>query len=369
MTEEQLNKLNIYELRTLARRTGVVSPTSKRKDELIREVIAINSGSKERHISKTKQGRPPKNFVGYGLINVFMPEEQNSLYPDRLPSAYMSLAQNQPKFTVGDVKSFIGYVEFLTSNSIILRPYDLTSRECVYVPIEIAERYNLRAGDLLEVEIEPASIDSPAICKDVFTINACPISKYSPDTRLEYFDIRHIKPTKVIEFNNQEYSFLKMKHGEMIFVYCNNNNETTITATEMLNSVKDGRKLYINPSIIEKNRVSLDGLENTEKFVSSIISDEQNTKRVLNLAINRIKRIVEKGDRVIVLIDDVKTISLVDDNLFLTKNLLSLTKEGGNSGSATIIALVPNNEKINLSLNKLCDKSYDLVDGKFIERK
>ena len=40
--ENKLNELNIFALRDLARKTGVSSPTSKKKEELIKNIIEIN---------------------------------------------------------------------------------------------------------------------------------------------------------------------------------------------------------------------------------------------------------------------------------------------------------------------------------------
>ena len=60
--ENRLNDLNIYALRELGRRVGVNSPTSKKKDELIKDILSIQNGEKEPVQQKTKQGRPPKTF-------------------------------------------------------------------------------------------------------------------------------------------------------------------------------------------------------------------------------------------------------------------------------------------------------------------
>ena len=73
MTEEQLNELSIFALRELARRTGVYAPTSKKKSELIKNIIEISEGKKEPYIAKTKQGRPPKD-VGYSFADILMPK-------------------------------------------------------------------------------------------------------------------------------------------------------------------------------------------------------------------------------------------------------------------------------------------------------
>ena len=72
---EQLNELSIFALRELARRTGVNSPTSKTKQQMIDDIIAIKNGVKKPHIPKTKQGRPPKSF-GYDFSNIFSDKNQ-----------------------------------------------------------------------------------------------------------------------------------------------------------------------------------------------------------------------------------------------------------------------------------------------------
>ncbi|MCQ2564441.1 MAG: hypothetical protein MJ152_01080, partial [Clostridia bacterium] len=62
MTREELNELSIFALRELARRAGVASPTSKKKEELIVGILDITEGRAMPNIAKTKQGRPPKNY-------------------------------------------------------------------------------------------------------------------------------------------------------------------------------------------------------------------------------------------------------------------------------------------------------------------
>ena len=57
----ELNELRIHELRDLARKMGVNSPTTLKKDEIIKEILGILSGEKEPASKTTKQGRPPRN--------------------------------------------------------------------------------------------------------------------------------------------------------------------------------------------------------------------------------------------------------------------------------------------------------------------
>ena len=58
---ENLDNLNIYELRNYARKIGVKCPTQKKKLELINEIIKIETGEQERYFNKNKCGRPIKS--------------------------------------------------------------------------------------------------------------------------------------------------------------------------------------------------------------------------------------------------------------------------------------------------------------------
>lgn len=57
MTKNELEIMGVYELRRLARNFGVVSPTSKKKAQLIEEIEKIKRGEIKPKFSK--KGRPP----------------------------------------------------------------------------------------------------------------------------------------------------------------------------------------------------------------------------------------------------------------------------------------------------------------------
>ena len=58
----ELDKINIYILRTVAREVGVKSPTSLTKQALIEEILQIQSGIKK-PCTPSKRGRPVKNSL------------------------------------------------------------------------------------------------------------------------------------------------------------------------------------------------------------------------------------------------------------------------------------------------------------------
>lgn len=62
-TEEELYQFGIYQLRDIARKLGVHLPTTYKKEELIEQILKIQSGELKPFVAKNKKGRPPKNFV------------------------------------------------------------------------------------------------------------------------------------------------------------------------------------------------------------------------------------------------------------------------------------------------------------------
>ena len=58
-TEEELNKMTVFQLREVAREIGVSSPTSKKKEEIIAQYRGIVEG--EIQPTRSTRGRRPVN--------------------------------------------------------------------------------------------------------------------------------------------------------------------------------------------------------------------------------------------------------------------------------------------------------------------
>lgn len=71
-TRESLFSLSIYQLRNKARDMGVKSPTAKRQQQLIEEILKIQNG--EMSAYKSNMGRPPKNKAAQDVLNGILSE-------------------------------------------------------------------------------------------------------------------------------------------------------------------------------------------------------------------------------------------------------------------------------------------------------
>lgn len=350
MMQEQLDELSIFSLRELARRTGVSSPTSKKKQQLIDDIIAINNGIKKPYIPKTKQGRPPKTF-GYNVGQLFNSTAQ-------MPEFTKNANLNQSTSAFEHVSSFEtdGFVE-VTSNGVgFLWTNKLQDYDCYFIPDSIISGYNLHTGDNVYATISCA--DNNVIVKNILKINGVDYNLVK-ENNTNYYSVDHSTEKTRINFDNKAFNSLKMNRGENTYIYGSDNNANTEYAINLLNSCNADAKIYINVSIVEKNKYILKNINNAELFVSKITDNIDITKRIVNLAIERAIRLFEQGKHVVIVVDDALSVASVDSqDLSLLKRLVSITKNSNNA-SISIIAIMDEYKRIN-QIEKLADNKIKI---------
>ena len=276
---QNLQDLSIYVLRELARRTGVSSPTSKRKEQLISEITAITDG-KQKPTFSSKFGRPPKSFAYEIPNNIVVGEKDKS----------KSLAFNQDKieFLNKDMHSVCGFVQIVNNIAFLLvQNNNYVFVKCL-IPAMFVTNHKLKNGDKLVAEIEGE--EANLVVKEVLNINGYPVLKM-PNIKAGYESISHILPFNKIEFANAEYNSFNIMCGENIYLYGNNNNQNTITCVNYLNSCSADVKIYVNLSVAEKNKIFIKELKQCEMFVSNLTDSVEYSKEILALAIERAKEL------------------------------------------------------------------------------
>ena len=350
MLVKQLNELNIFALRDLARRKGVVSPTSKKKDELIQGIVDIVTGKEQPQMSKTKQGRPPKTF-GFNFDDVFLNENMSSL----------SVCQEEVTYENDDIKTVVGWVE-LGNNSAILWVQNENKYEHYFIPNDLLKTLKLKMSDRVVAEV--SFDETQKVIKNIFNINGYPV-KDLPKERKDYYNIEHKILNRPVKFDVDKYDSLGLKIGENVYFYGLNNNENTNMLIGLMNASDVVNKLYVNISLAEKNKIFVNQLKNAEKFTADITTDVDLARRLVMLAVERVRRIIETGEDVLLVIDDVQSIMGIDkENLNLTKSIVSQTKNGGKNGSITTFAIMPNASII--QVEKLADKRLNIVNNDLI---
>ena len=354
MMEEKLNELNIFALRDFARKTGVKSPTSKKKEQLIQEILEITSGAKKPEAVKNKQGRPPKVF-DYNFSQVFNNFGEVNL-------SMQTLNQNVQQGEETEMTTVAGWLELLNNNAAMLWVEKDLKIEKYFVPNEVLKNYHVKMGDRIVAEVKPG--EAQKVVKEIFSINDNPIMKL-PAKRIEYSSVEHNLSNRELNFTTEEFSSLHLKYGENTYVYGENNNQNTMKAIELLLDCKISNKMYVNVALAEKNKIYMSNLKYIENFVSNLTDDYSVSSMMVYLAVERAKRILENGEDVLIVVDDIVSILGIEKaGLELVKNLISTTKEGGKTGSITIVAVIPN-QGIN-QIEKLADKRLKIENGEIV---
>lgn len=345
MVEEQLNELSIFSLRELARRTGVNSPTSKKKQQLIEDIIAINNGVKKPHIPKTKQGRPPKTF-GYDVSNIFT--DKNTQMPTFSKGAVLN--QESEIFEHVNTEKLTGIVEIVSNNVGFLWTNKLQEYECYFIPASLVEKYNIKSGD--EVVAELSFTEDAVVVKNFVSINGVSVKKFT-NQRKDYFNIEHVLEKTKINFESK-FETLNIFKGENAYFYGKDNNVNTDYIINMLNNAKVDCKIYVNVSIVEKNKHFLKNIKNAELYVSKITDDLETSRRIVSLAVERALRLFEQDKHVLIVVDDALSVASVDNQeLSILKRLMSITKCAENA-SISIAAIMDEDKQIN-QIEKLAD--------------
>ena len=182
-----VKKLGIFELRALARELGVVSPTTKRRNELVSlilEKLQLGQGGQN---GNSKKGRPFKKLASIDEILGYMADpsqekEETMSFPTF--EELICFAQEKPNtIFINDKKETLcGVVR--NSNS-TLYFIDLEKGSKVFLNDEICERYNIDRGDFLVCNCVGINTSNQFLVKEVLEINFVSVK----DRRVDNVDL------------------------------------------------------------------------------------------------------------------------------------------------------------------------------------
>ena len=356
--ENNLNEYNIFALRNLARQTGVRSPTSKKKDVLIKEILDIRSGKQTPQTDEKRQGRPPKTF-GYDMSNAFdFITEECSAVP------MLSLKQQEPSLEQDELVMVSGVLELVNNNAGILWTVKNYSVEKYFVPADVMAKNNLKMGD--RIVGKTTGDENQKIITSLLSVNDIPIA-YLKNKRQDYSQIERIMLNKKLNFKDNKFKALNLLQGENYYFYGANNNYNTLALVELFEALECDNKIYINVMVAEKTKLLLKNLHCLEMYTCGAMDSVDVSRRLVTLAIERVKRILEVKENVAIFVDDLLSISGVDNETTnLVKNLVSLAGETCKHGSITLFAVMPDHSLV--QIEKLADGRFE-IDGKEIIRK
>ncbi len=263
---------------------------------------------------------------------------------------YCMLAQEDPLGSEDTqiIRTFKGYLEIVRPIS-VLRRYsdDKQTVSKVFISEDYIDRFHLRTGD--EIVCTYFQNKGQYAIKSIIEINGVPYYNWYLDRPL-YQDIEEIYDMENIagagEYTDVISNKFDLSKGDNVFMYINKNTRKANMLTkfaEELSGMFD-KVIYINPQC--KHYKLSTNKRNIIKFCASA-----STKRKFQLlttltGISYARRLVELGKNVAVVVDDINSIALLDQEigdgkeLAVSKSVLTSTK-CSKSGSCTMFTLIP----------------------------
>lgn len=352
MTKEYYNleMLRIHELRDLARKMGVKSPTTLKREELIQEINKIMQGEAKPYIKANKQGRPARNqSSNFNVKDLFVPnyEELVDYSPKTYSQAHyedytweLSMPQVvYTKETDTSVDKCEGYVDIRKGFG-MLRQKDFLPRSTdKFISPIIIKKFGLKSGDWVKGGSKFVSADKPEVLVDV---------EGEEIVRNRDFDTDEIVSGKTLK----SVPYLgDIRLGGRYQIVAQNRCDKADMSAELLGYLGQNKDIDTKYFVLNAGNVSMFRNISSTLIPFSVRDDESII--ATELYFDYCKREVENGKDVVVVIDnisqlvknynsvitnDVMHTSIHPQTLHKVKELLGIAK-AFSKGSLTIINL------------------------------
>lgn len=369
--EMLIQNLGIFELRALGRELGVASPTTKRRDELI-DLILDQIYSDDPTVRISKRGRPFKKLTN---LNDIMSDMTGTTSPDALsfttkPRKYedvVCFAQEVPVFShVVEVEA--GFKGIIRQAPNVFYFLDFSADDAVvYIPNELVKKYNLSAGDIIEVRARQINSQNQFLVTVVTRINFLAVYDYQKKIS---------KGTPIISNEKLPYGEFELFCGRRNMVGYDNNLYEDRRFLDFTEFCKDnGYKLItlsVNTSF--EDHIMFSGVENMVNLTTvygSVYDD--GFKRIVD-AVALTERLVENGEKCVLFINDIvsifDTLDLCypnaeeknghkEDAIIVAKKLIALGRALSDGASATLVMTYRKDDK---------DDNYLLYEAKKVSK-
>ena len=296
-----VKKLGIFELRALARELGVVSPTTKRRNELVSlilEKLQLGEGGQNGNL---KKGRPFKKLASIDEILGYMADpsqekEETMSFPTF--EELICFAQEKPNtIFINDKKETLcGVVR--NSNS-TLYFIDLEKGSKVFLNDEICERYNIDRGDFLVCNCVGINTSNQFLVKEVLEINFVSVK----DRRVDNVDLgRPVISQDRLAFGD---NFLAVGRRNLVYydkdIY---QDDRFLRFATQCN--KDGiRVVVIGSNISFENDILFKDIKGLVRFTSVYGESAKSAFDKVVDAITLVEKQISLGQKVVVFICDI----------------------------------------------------------------
>lgn len=342
-TEEQLKKYSIYQLRFVARNAGVRAPTTKKRNDLIQSVMAIQTGKEKPYYPANSKGRPAKSCflplesdksIVYGVENG-EPLEKVDFNKD---------IQYYNKNQIVKVEGFV--VENNFQYFVVILDETMGVSRVAHLSKEYIEVHGIREGCKLVCETQYNAEVEMLNVINVLKVDDLP---FTGEKRKSFEKKKTIFTKKAIDINCPSDAVKEIKkvaslcYGDRALIVGDKRGRldaiTLPLATNMPSNVKTV-VVALNQTpkrIAELKQASKDKFE----LFTTTFSDSLTAQYfVLKIAINYVKRLAECGVHVgLVLVDleDIYPDKMDMEALYSLKSFFAMARKFADAGSCTVI--------------------------------
>ena len=364
--EELLRELGIFELRGLARELGVSSPTTKKREELIKTILKALENASNFEKGKSKKGRPYKEISSINQILNSMTNEivptTNLAYCDLIPFLQENQKfENNKNFDAPETEC-VGYVRKGEHNISFL---DTKTNLWVFIPFNIKGNELLDLGDKVVVKAKKLDDVAQFCATKIEKINGIDIEKYNKIDEKEEIEIIS---NESIPFGNKN---IKIGRRNSVCLQ-----EDLYENKDFDNILKNCKNQNIKLSILGINSsfedyIFFKNIPNIENFTTQYGTEQEiNFNKILD-AINYTRKMLSRNENSIFIITDImevvrdieKCISNKEEYdekvlMVMLREIFSLAKALDNGGYTSLVVCYreadKNNEFLQNEILRIC---------------
>lgn len=303
---ETLESLSIYVLRCIGADIGVYLPTTLKKEELIRQIRAINNGEQAPYVKQTKRGRPPKNIVSLdSLVDAYFEEDETSQLFECANYEYVKVCESDLREDLyqkaqGDEFVVKGFFDEVSNGGVVV---DINNKVCL-VSIKQGEvkQYGLRKGDCVDCLVKYQEKNKPYRLVNILKINDSPPGF----ERFDFQNAEGVEKTDKLNFvaggdyTSIENNILDCMFGDRVTITGTQRNQIDYAVINLLNNNNEKAKV-VSLLVDCTQEQAKDYKKNTKNVVFTSFCGDfySNHLKTTALAVEHVLSLCESGQNVI----------------------------------------------------------------------
>lgn len=307
LTKEEWGKLSLAVLREIGRQSGVKSPCSLKKEQLIQDIMAIQAGTLCPFLSNGV-GAPPKSSIDVSEYYL-------------VPKEYTSIDTQGAEYRFNDVveeDSFIaeGVLEQTSSSYGFLRVSNYeNSTGDIFISAQNIKKYNLRVGDKVRCYAKVERKDESAAFRSAIAINDLMPEVFL--TRENFDDLVPYYPTRRINLLTEQTKndlslrclslFAPLGMGQRGLIVAPPKTGKTTLLKKLAGAIEENHpEIKLIVLLIDERPEEVTDIKRSVKgevVFSTFDENPAHHVRAAELVIKRAKRLVEVGQDVVILMD------------------------------------------------------------------